>query len=206
MEANRYMRTSAIVAIGVLLVAGAAQAVSVADITAGGITTSYDWATRVLTASGTTSALDLDGLAPPDYIVGSGFTSGAFSLVMQLHSDGSLDHGTLTLGGQVSALGAGSGTLLTGSITEFTYNASPGSNDFDLHVGGLGGDLASYFRGQAEILLSSFGAEFSPASSYNSLGFDSADVRGNPVPEPLTAAGVLLSLSGLAGYLRRRFA
>lgn len=198
------MRTPALLAIVVLLAAGAAQATTVPDLTAQFITVSYDLGTGFFTAYGDTAKLNL----PPVYSTSNTLLkSDLFSIEMYLNADGSLVNGTLTVGGKVPSLPALSGTLLTGNITEFAYTASPGFNVFNLGVTGLGGDLAPYFQPKAEVVLSSFCSStdvFVPGSSYGSFGLDSADVMG--VPEPLTVAGLLLGLSGLGGYLRKRLA
>lgn len=115
------------------------------DITSGLIKVNYTAATATFTATGSSASFDLDGIAPPDY-QGANFTPGAFNLSMTVNTaTGAPTGGTVSIGGKVTALGATSGTLLTGNISAFGFQTG-GGQLFEFLINVTGGDLASYWN------------------------------------------------------------
>jgi|GEM_PF-763370 len=170
------------------------------DITAFFISVNYDATTDALTANGFATNLDLDGVAPPDYSITA---PRAFTISATVDSSGVASGGTLVINGTVPAVGAVSGTLLTGTLTQFGYSTTPGGEIFEFvfTVEDDDGDLASSFKPLAGVILDAidtgFGGSFT--SDFSNSGFGNADTF--PVPEPATLS--LLLLGGTAIACRR---
>jgi len=126
--------------------------------------------------------------------------------------------GTLVIRGTIPALGAVSGTLLTGSISQFGFEDFPFQPDsdgqiFELLFEDIGGDLAGHYGNQAAVILTAgawdelrpFRCVFTQDFANTELGV--SDASGTPVPEP-SSGMVMLSLLGCGlatrGLRRRR--
>ena len=84
----------------------------------------YDAGTDTFEADGFALGLDDDGVGPTLDIVG-----GSFDLTATIDGAGLLTGGSLVIGGTVANLGFNSGTLLTGSLTDFGFPGVPVRRD-----------------------------------------------------------------------------
>lgn len=184
------------------------------DVFADFISVEYNASIGAFTASGWAGTFDLDGLSPPDYEI----IDGALEIDLYLTSAGIPMRGTLVIRGTIPALGAVSGTLLTGSISQFGFEDFPFQPDsdgqiFELLFEEIGGDLAGHYGNQAAVILTAgawdelrpFRGVFTQDFANTELGV--SDASGSPVPEP-SSGMVMLSLLGCGlatrGLRRRR--
>ena len=167
----------------------------VPDIFAGLVQVEYDADTDIFSAEGIAEGLDLDGLAPPDHHI----HAGTFAVSATIDDGGVASDGSLQIGGTIGTLGAVSGTLLTGTLTEFGFpDSGPGLFEFVFDV--TGGDLAPQFYPQSGVILDAqdfglstgFGGSFD--GSFSNVGTGNADVFATVIPEPITAGTSLLGL------------
>ncbi|REJ69318.1 MAG: PEP-CTERM sorting domain-containing protein [Planctomycetota bacterium] len=208
-----------LLALTLVLSSGVAQAAPLnmiplpPDVTSSFLSVSYDATTRVFTATGFATTVDLDGLAPPDYAIDGGF--GGYSLTAVIDNDRKAT-GTITITGTVAAAGFNSGTLLTGDVNIWGF-LDGGGEIFEFGFGVTGGDLAplfpqgTYVRGGTIIsaVNSGFdgvgvGPSTPPSNSFANDGFSGfSDTFA--VPEPSTYAMMGLGAAALIGLgIRRR--
>jgi len=168
------------------------------DIVSGFIDVSYDSSTDLFDASGFAFELNDDGIGIPEAIVG-----GTFDLNASIDAFGVLGSGTITLGGRVPTLGFNTGTLLTGTVSDFGFPAIGDPLEFVFSV--TGGDAAELFGpGRIGVILSESGFDGTFSSNFDNLiaqfpgtGDGFADVAP-VVPLPgslwLSLAGIGVSL------------
>ena len=187
--------------LAVLLLASASQSAPLnlvleptPDIVSGTIDIQYTAASDVFSATG--FAFDLDGLnldAP-----------GSFSLSAIIDEFGVLSSGTLSILGTQAPL-LNSGTLLTGSLTNFGFAGDATGMLFEFEFDVTGGDLAPAYSGApGGVIMSSTLNSFSGfGSDFDNLIFDILGTGGGisdtaPIPEPGTALllGLGLALMG----------
>ena len=145
-----YIPTTAVI---ICLAATAAQAAllnltkTTPDITAASVNVNYVAATSMFTATGFSSAYDLDGISPPDFSISAGgVPSQQFLISMTVNNaTGALVSGTVAVNGTIPALGANSGSLLTGTLTNFGFMNPPGGTLFEFLFNVTGGDLLPAF-------------------------------------------------------------
>jgi hypothetical protein len=119
--------------------------------------------------------------------------------------------GSLNVFGTVAEIGATSGTLLTGEITDFGFIDPPGGDIFEFAFALTGGDLAPYYGHQrALVVMNLFNSGFDGtfATDFVNDGLGVADTYGH-MPEPSHVGLLLLglfTLTRLAGPLGRSFA
>ncbi len=156
------------------------------DIFSSFIDVSYDATSDTLSASGFALNIDDDGIGPPHAIVG-----GLFSLTAPIDGTGALGvGGTISITGTVPTLGMTSGTLLTGTITEFGFKPA-GGDPLEFRFDVTGGDVASvYGSARGGIILSASGFTGSFTSDFDNLsaaeansGAGAADTA--PAREPM---------------------
>jgi hypothetical protein len=172
------------------------------DITSGLVKVSYTSSNATFTSTGTSASFDIDNVAPPDYS-GANFTAGSFTLSMTVNiATGAPTGGTVTINGKVPALGATTGSLLTGNITAFGFPTG-GGQTFDFLFNITGGDLASYWNatGHPGGMILDMGSPGTGAIAFT--GVFTSDFRntsgalGNGVsdafitPEPAAAFGIV---------------
>lgn len=173
------------------------------DISAQPVEVEFTAATGEFLVTGSVlTGFDLDGSAPPEY--GLADFSGAVSYTISLLLDGAGNplSGTLSILGELSALGANSGTLLTGDILAFGFqDVGPFSpvSLFEMKFTTTGGDLrAVYFPTQAHVILTAqdtsatYNGTF--ANDFAFRGFGSATDTFAAVPEPSSLALLALGL------------
>jgi len=158
----------------------------------------YDADTDLFTASGIAGNFDLDGLAPPDYLI----ELGEFTINATVNSNGVPSHGSLLIEGLIEPLGASSGMLLAGTLTDFGFpDTGPGLFEFLFNV--TEGDLAPQFNPQAGVILDaqdvglSTGFTGSFTDSFSNRATGNADVFGTVIPEPHTPTTTALGLATL---------
>lgn len=123
-------------------------------------------------------------------------------------STGQATSGTLAIEGTIMPLGATTGTLLTGNLSQFGYQTA-GGDSFEFVFNVTGGDLAPYYSGQIGVILavpsSSFLGDFSTSfNNGSSPAYSDNFSFPTAVPEPCSA--VLLGAIGCAlVLLNRRF-
>ncbi len=165
------------------------------DIAVGFITVSYDAASDTLSAAG--FALQYDGGGAENT---STITGGLYTLTATIDDSGNLLGGSFTISGTIPSLGANSGTLLTGVLTDFGFNES-GGDPLEFLFAPTGGDLAPLYSAESGIIMSFTGFGGSFTEDFENTGTGVADVAAIPVP-----AAVWLMLSAMAGLIgiRRR--
>jgi hypothetical protein len=163
------------------------------DVTSGVLDVQYQASSGSFTVAGTAMTFDLDHISPPDYNI----TSGNYAINMLLTPAGIPTSGSLSIMGKIPALGANSGTLLTGQISQFGFQNPPGGEIFEFIFNVNGGDLASYYAGKAGVILNASDTGFTGSftSNFSNSPF-SASTDTFPVPEPSTA--ILLFILGAA--------
>jgi hypothetical protein len=152
----------------------------------------------------TTDAFSIDGLAQQLTYnsVTDSILNGTFLI------SGTADGSTATLGLTIEGdlgFGAGTETLLTGSLNSMSYIV--GDNTFEFLFGGLGGSLASLFGTEAGVIFTDSGlANFDFTSDLTSLwtGYSDTFGTGVAVSAPSTFSLSLLGLMLLAVARRKR--
>lgn len=165
------------------------------DITATYIDVAYNHVTLQFTATGWATDLDVDNVPPPDYAIS--MMSANFNLAATISNAGHPLGGTLSITGTIPALGALSGTLLTGTLWQFGYPDPPGGEVFEFIFNTTGGDLAAMYGSHIGVILSAldtgFGGSF--ANSFANTGLGVADAF---VPSPAAALGGMALLMCMA--------
>jgi len=197
-----------------------------ADVTAGFIKATYNSTTQVFDATGTATAFELNGIAPPDYSISAGGSpSKQFKINMTVNpATGAPISGTIVINGTIPTLSptpAMSGTLLTGNIVGFGFPSSATSNPvFEFLFTATGGDLASYYSSSLlpnGVILTpgtgtgatTFSGGFGPGTDYqNTSSGVSATWPGVAdaffSPEPSAASLALVVISGIGLRVRRK--
>jgi hypothetical protein len=178
------------------------------DISALSLTASYDassGSTGTLTVTGWPTSFNITGTDTPDYPY---IDNGQYDLTAQITKTGQPISGTLDIGGTIPGL-ASSGTLLTGQLSQFGFESPPGGDIFEFLFNITGGDLASYYHGQAGIILTANGSGFDGSFTTNFATAASQAIADNfapgAVPEPTTAILLLSILAvGLPALVRHR--
>jgi hypothetical protein len=168
------------------------------DISAGFVSINYNAATGQFVASGFAAALDLDGVAPPEHLI----SGGTFSLNVFLNTlTGEPISGTLTIGGTIAGLGAGS-PLLTGNVVDFGFIDPPGGHVFEFLFTPTGGSLSSMFAPQIGVIVTGSGPNgFTLNSNYSATNGAADAFR---LPEPGSAVIWAAPLVASAIWLCRR--
>lgn len=178
------------------------------DIASTSIDVEYDAVSDSFTAYGAAVTLNVGG--GPQNITG-----GVFDLDAVIDGNGDLAAGTntITISGIVSTLGYSSGTLLTGTLTDFGFIDPPGGDIFEFLFSVTGGDLAASFGSLGGVILD---ANFLSSAFYGTFtadfhnlgqggtGYGAGTSDTAPVPEPATLALVLLGGGGLLTLHRRK--
>lgn len=164
----------------------------------------YTAATNDFAASGYSFTFDLDGNAPPDYTIldADNYFGGAWDIVAKIDHSGKPISGTLTITGYIpSLLGSqGTGTLLTGSLSQFGFPEA-GFDPLEFVFTNIGGDLAGYYGNGANVILQYSGFQGTFEQDFGNYSMGQADTF---VPEPVTCVTLLGALGALGGYLQRR--
>lgn len=213
-------RLMAVASVALILVAMSATVTTAApinlipyppDITSVFIGVNYDAGTNIFTANGFSSDLDLDGLAPPDYALDA---FGSYSVTATVDENGELLGGSITITGEITALGFNSGTLLTGIFVPGTDKfgfIDGGGEIFELTFEVTGGDVATLYesgigpkRGGTIINAVNSGFNGDLTQSFANDGFSgSSDTF--PIPEPASMTIALLGMGFLlTGHFWRR--
>lgn len=159
-------------------------------------------------ASGFAQSLDTVMGGGPEFTPDGGFAM--WDLVMTVNpADGALISGTVSVLGTITGFPAVSGTLLTGTITE--YGSQHGDSDqFDFRFNVTGGDLAAIYGALGGIILSAGATDFNGSNWNTAWANDgisgTADTFGQPVivvPSPAAAGFGLVMIAGM-GLIRSR--
>lgn len=178
------------------------------DVVSGFIDVTYLAGTDTFAASGFSTELDDDGVAPNISLD----APGNFGISATIDGSGALSAGTITITGTIASEGYNSGTLLTGDLTDFGYAGDASGIIFEFTFDVTGGDLASAYGGlPGGVILSTalnsfsgFGSDFDNLiGGYPGTGSGISDTA--PVPEPSTGLLVLagLAILGRRGAVRR---
>lgn len=171
------------------------------DITTGFIDVSYDSTTHVFAATGYSGSIELTGTPPPD-VFPSGYL---YSITASIDNAGVVHGGTFNISGTITGSPVNTGTLLTGSLTQFGFNQT-GGDIFEFVFDVTGGDLAGFAGHRAGVILDAQDTGFtgSFASSFSN-GDDGIGVSDTfPVPEPATICLLLLGAAMTAVRRHRR--
>ncbi len=171
------------------------------DIFSSGINVDYTVSSGVLTATGTASTFEDDGVGPA-----IGVDTGSFDLFASIDNSGVLSAGTLSIGGTIATLGYVSGTLLTGTLTNLGYPTSGSGGPLEFLFNVTGGDLASAYGASGGIILSQSGFNGGFAVDFNNAAFSGLADTGTVVPVPAAVWLFGSGLLGLIGFARRRSA
>ncbi len=196
-------RIKATFAATLLFTAGGVQAASLnlslndfPDILSQFIAVSYTQSTDQLSAIGFALEINDDGVGDAE-----GITNGTFSLTAAIDNTGNLSGGSVEIGGTVPTLGFNSGTLLTGTLTDFGF-PDAGGDPLEFLFDVSGGDVAPLYGGlPGGIILAAtgFGGDFN-VDFANGTGV--ADVAPVPIPAAIWLFGS--SLVGLMAVAARR--
>ena len=163
------------------------------DLGALSLTASYEpssGSTGTLSVTGWPTEFTLSGTDSLD--IGGNSSYNLTALINKL--TGNEVSGSLAIDGTIPSLGASSGTLLTGTLSQFGYQSS-GGDIFEFVFNLTGGDLAHYYTtSQIGIILTATGSGFT-GSFLTPFGTDASQAVSDnygytAVPEP--SAGVLL--------------
>lgn len=133
---------------------------------------------------------------------------GAFSMVVNAESDGSINSGSFSVEGFLAGSSSTTSvTLLAGTITELELSMI-GDGMFDAIAENVSGELADLFVANASESVGLHFTGFGPQTSFVSfMSFNNGNVNiGRPVPEPSSAAlfGCLVCLGSCSAIRRRR--
>jgi hypothetical protein len=171
------------------------------DLAALSLTTSYT------ASAGSTGTFSLTGW-PTSFTISPGAgpyaisVTGTYNLTAQINkSTGQLISGSVLIGGTIPSVpGASSGTLLTGTLTNFGF-ANGGGDFFQFLVNITGGDLAHYYNGKMGIQVDANNSGFTGSFLTNFASGDSDTTSDNAsltvVPEPSTGLLILVGLASL---------
>lgn len=168
------------------------------NIVALNISVYYDSPAEYLTANGSSFLLDNDGVGVPENISG-----GIFDLTASINDFGELAAGSLSISGIVTGLSFNSGTLLTGTLTDFGFNTIGDPLEFLFDI--TGGDAAGLYGGvgsKGGIILSN--TSFSGSWTDNFSSNNGVSDVGAAVPEPNSLVLIASGLVFLTG-VRRKF-
>jgi hypothetical protein len=175
---------------------------STPDITSNSETVSYSVATHHLTISGFDSKLNLDG----NMITITPITAKVYTIEANLTSTGGFLSGSLVADGNVASVGANTGVLLTGALSQFGFGTAADQQlEFKFTV--TGGALAGQYGGLGStfgVIATSTGfsgnftADWQNATPGNGNGLTDTFA----LPEPATM--LVLLVGAAAGALRRR--
>jgi hypothetical protein len=164
---------------------------------------SYVDGTDTLVAKGTALTVDDDGVGAPEGIVG-----GTFDLSAIIDDVGSLSGGSIIIGGTVASIGANSGTLLTGTLTDIGFKDAGGGDPLEFLFSVTGGDLAGLYGGTGGIILTGTGFTSWVTSFQNASSTGMSDTfTVSPVPVPAAVwlfGSALLGLAGFGRHSRRK--
>ena len=150
--------------------------------------------TGSFTATGWPISFNISGSNTPDYPTIDG---GTYSLSASVTQTGLPLSGSLDVTGTIPGL-ATSGTLLTGTLSQFGFG--PGGGDiFEFVYNITGGDLAPFYHGKTGIILTATGSGFTgsfAASFATDASQAAADNFFMPVPEP-SSAWLFMALLGV---------
>lgn len=127
------------------------------------IDVSYDAASQTLTARGLVEYLVQESELPAQ------LANGTFTITAVISNTGAISSGTLTIAGELPALGVAQGTLLTGQLKDFGFGEAGGPLEFQFTTDG--GALASNYAATTGVILSqsrfpgNFTESFSNAAS-----------------------------------------
>jgi hypothetical protein len=179
------------------------------DVVSGTIDVVYDAGTDTFSASGFAFELDDDGVLPNIQLD----APGDFDIIAAIDEFGALSAGTLSITGTIASEGYNSGTLLTGSLSDFGWAGDASGMIFEFEFDVTGGDLAPVYGGlPGGVILgttlstppgfSGFGSSFNNRIfDFEGTGAGGADTA--PIPEPSTALLLGAGLGALALYRRR---
>jgi len=189
-----------------LLVGSAAQAAPLnlllepsPDIFSSGINVGYTASSGELTATGTASTFEDDGVGPPLTI-----DNGSFDLTANIDNSGVLSAGTLDIGGTINSIGANSNILLTGTLTDLGFPTSGSGDPLEFLFNVTGGDLASDYGTSGGIILTQSGFSDGFTLDFNNGPFAGVADIGVVVPVPAALWLFGSGLLGLTGIAARR--
>lgn len=166
--------------------------------------TDISYVAGTLVAQGFALSVDDDGVGAAEDILG-----GTFNLDAAIDVGGNLSGGSLSIGGTVASIGANSGTLLTGTLTDIGFVDTIGGGDpLEFLFSVTGGDLAGLYGGTGGIILTGTGFT-SWVTSFQNAPFagmsDTFAVSPVPVPAAVWLFGsALLGLAGFGRHSRRK--
>lgn len=162
------------------------------DILSAFIDVNYNSITDLFSANGVAFELDDDGIGLPETIFG-----GSFSLYANIDEFGVLSSGTITIGGTVPMLTYISGTLLTGTLTDFGFPSTGDPLEFVFNV--TGGDAAGLFgSGPSGVILIGSGFEGDFTSGFdNRIGPFPGAAYSDVAPVVPLPGSLWLALAGV---------
>jgi hypothetical protein len=187
-----------------------------ADITSSYASASYNSTTKLLSISGTATAIDYDQTAPPDAGISSGGAGKPASFLVNVHVDsqGALLAPATATDLKIMGLFAGGphpspiyGTLLTGQVTKFGYANSSPNRLFEFVFLVTGGSQMAYFGTTVGIIFDSLtGFHGSFASNFTTSTNGNGDTFGVPEPSALrlVLVGCLVAAASLGARRARR--
>jgi hypothetical protein len=211
----RFAKALAWVGLGVLTVAaGSAKADTLAltktvpDITASFVSVVYTASSGNLHIVGAPTGYDLNGVAPVDFSF-TGTKSFTIDLTLNQSTGKPISGSLSVIGNLPSGVPGGpfTGSELTGNISQFGFQNSPGGNSFQFVFSTTGGNLQPAFGPYAGVLLDAVDSNFNGTftSDFANSGFvGSADAFPVPTPAALPAGCVLLGALVLRNRLKRR--
>jgi hypothetical protein len=169
--------------------------------------------TKYTPSAGSTGTFSITGW-PTSFTVSNGGSpqaisvTGTYNLTAQINkSTGQFISGSFLIGGTIPTVpGANSGTLLTGTLTNFGFQ-NGGGDFFQFLANITGGDLAHYYPGKLGIQVDANNSGFTGSflSSFASADSDTSSDNASltVVPEPTTAMLLVCGLACLRVAARR---
>lgn len=177
------------------------------DVVSGTLDVVYDASgPGTLTISGFALEVDDDGVAPNLQL--DVLAVGSFSLTASVNTSGIFSSGSFSILGTVASEGWNSGTLLTGDLNAFGWNAGATLMDFTFDA--TGGDLEPLYGGsEGGIIVATgilpgwagFGSSFN--NNFGSPGFGTGTGDTAPLPEPTTGLLFAAALAVATRFGRR---